>query len=303
MSRSYSLNYAVGVFLEETDGIHQSKRAAKRLSRDGVSDKIHSYGTRARYCGIVKDFVEKMRSQGVRRVNQLKGEHLAKYLHDKAGWTTEKTMKVNMSALTKFFKMKAIGRRDLVETIEANRGSVLRRAKPSGHAVPFSNPEKVIGRLKRPESKAIATIMLNSSARIDDVPKVVHSVMDNERTPGANLTILIKKSKGGRDRELDFDDRVEKYELIREAARILNDALGKRNWVAIKAEAYRDLRVACDSLKETYTGFHAFRANYAQRRHKELMEEKGVPEREALQKTTKDLGHNRVAMALTYIRR
>jgi hypothetical protein len=301
MSRSYGLNYAVGVFLEKTNGFGESKRAAK-FAHGGVSGKIHSYATRARYCGIVKDFVEKMRSEGVRRVSQLNQDHVANYLRGKGRWTTEKTMKVNMSALTKFFK--AMGREDLVETIEAHRNSILTNAKPSGQALPFTDPERIIEKLRKPEFKAIARIMRGCGARIDDVPKVVNSFMDNERSPGANLTnIKIRKSKGGRDRELHFDDRAERYEVIREAAVTLNNVMKERNWRDIKAEFYRDLRIASDSWGETYSGAHAFRVSYAQERFHELIEEKGMPEREGLQIVTEELGHNRVGMALGYIRR
>ncbi len=301
MSRSYGLNYAVGVFLDKTNGIGESKRAAK-FAHGGVSDKIHSYATRARYCGIVKDFVEKMRSEGVRRVNQLKEDHVANYLRGKGSWTTEKTMKVNMSALKKFFK--AMGREDLVETIEAHRNSILTNAKPSGQALPFTNPERVIKKLKKPEFKAIAMIMHGCGARIDDVPKVVHSFMDHERTSGESLTnITIRKSKGGRDRELHFDDRAERYEVIREAAATLHNVMKEKNWKDIKAEFYHDLRLASDRWGETYSGAHAFRVCYAQERFEELIEEKGMPEREGLQIVTEELGHNRVGMALGYIRR
>jgi len=301
MSRSYGLNYAVGVFLEKTNGIGESKRVAK-LSHGGVSNKIHSYATRSRYCGIVKDFVEKMRSEGVKRVNQLKEDHVANYLHGKGSWTTEKTMKVNMSALIKFFKV--MGREDLVGAIEAHRSSILIKAKRSGQALPFTDPERVIEKLKKPEFKAIARIMHGCGARIDDVPKVVNSFLDKERTPAVNLPdITIKKSKGGRNRELHYDDRAGRYEVIREAAAILSDVMKERNWKDIKAEFYQDLRVASDSLGETYSGAHAFRVSYAQERYEQLIEEKGIPRREGLQIVTEELGHNRVGMALGYIRR
>jgi len=301
MSRSYGLNYAVGVFLRKTNGIGESKRAAK-LAHGGVSNKIHSYATRARYCGIVKDFVEKMRSEGVRRVNQLKEDHVANYLRGKGSWTTEKTMKVNISALTKFFK--TMGREDLVETIEAHRNSILIKAKPSGQALPFTDPERIIEKLRKPEFKAIARIMRGCGARIDDVPKVVNSFMDHERTPGKSLTnITIKKSKGGRDRQLHFDDRAERYEMIREAAVTLNNVMKEKNWKDIKAEFYHDLKLASDRWEETYSGAHAFRVCYAQDRFKELIEQKGMPEREGLQIVTEELGHNRASMALGYIRR
>jgi hypothetical protein len=211
-------------------------------------------------------------------------------------------MKVNMLALTKFFKV--MGREDLVGTIEAHRGPILIKAKRSGQALPFSNPERIIEKLKKPEFKAIARIMHGSGARIDDVPKVVNSFVDKERIPGAKLTdITIKKSKGGRNRELHYDERVGRYEAIREAAATLNDAMKEKNWKDIKAEFYQDLRVASDSLGETYSGAHAFRVCHAQERYEELIEEKGMVEREGLQIVTEELGHNRVGMALAYIRR
>ncbi len=300
MSRGYTLRYSIVQFAKETNGIKESKHKAKK-EYGGISPKIHSFATKTRYFGIINDFVDWLYRQGIKRVNQVTTDKVIQFLREKAFRTTQKTMRTNMAALKKFFQSSPwVEKRELVEAIEAVYHEILYLARESGEAKPFSNPERVIDHLKEPQHKSVATIQIETGARIDDVPKVANFMIN--QTPGKDFLIVIEKSKGGRDRELDFSDRVEKFMRIRDEALLLSIYIRKKGWRSIKEEYYEDLKNAASALKETYTGAHAFRVNYAQRRIQELLE-RGLPEKEALKIVTKELGHNRVSMAKSYVNR
>jgi uncharacterized protein YoaH (UPF0181 family) len=300
MSKHCSLIYAITAFVKETDGIGESKHQAK-LEHGGVSPKIHSFGAKTRYLGVINEFNEKMFQQKITRVKRVRPEHLLEFLEEKAPDLTEKTMRTNMAALKKYFQTSAWkGREDILEVLSKNYYYILDLALPSGEAKPFSNPEAIIEKIKEPPHKATATIQLHTGARIDDVPKVTESI--RRWKEGQRLLIDIHKSKGGRGRSLDFTDRMESFEKIREAVAILLPFIKQKGWQTIKEEYYPNLRRAAAVLGESYTGSHAFRVNYAQRRHQELIK-KGLSEKEAFKIVTQELGHNRISMAKAYVYR
>ena len=312
MSRHCNLRYSLEVFLRETNGIGESKHQAKR-DHGGVSPKIHSFGARTRYFGIAKDFVDKMNQKEIRRVNQVRPEDLIEYLEEKARRilylkggrvrrTTKKTIRTNLAALKKYFGISVWGgRKDLIEVLEGYYHHFLDLAGASGEAKPFSDPEKVIEKIKEPQHRAIAFIQYLASARIDDVPKVVESIKGWKE--GNKPLIFIQGSKGGRNRVLDFKDRVEDFERVREAVALLAPLIEEKGWKMIKEDYYPDLRRAVAARGESYTGSHSFRVGYAQRWFREQTEERGLPEKEAIKRVTNDLGHNRIGVARGYIYR
>ncbi len=301
MSRHCNLRYSLEVFLRETDGIGESKHSSKKV-HGGISPKIHSYGARTRYFGIAKDFVNWLNQKGIKRVNQVKGKQLIDYLLEKAQRVTEETMRTNIAALKKYFLTSPWKEgEELSEILDSNYHLFLSLSKPGGMAKPFSDPEKVIEKLSEPESRAIALIQYLSGGRIDDVPKVVEGLKSWRK--GDPVLISIRGSKGGRDRLLDFSDRPDMFEKIREAVAILSPRIQEKGWRKVKEDHYRPLRRAVLACGETYTGSHAFRVNYAQRFFHELVQVRGLSEKEALQRIAKDLGHNRISVARAYIYR
>jgi len=300
MSRHHSLQYTLVVFEIELNGIGKSKHEAKKLN-EGKSPLIHSHGTYERYFGIAKKFVDQMDKEGIRRTNQVSEERLNHYLIEKAESVTENTMKLNLSAFRKYLSISSWKEReDLRELIRKNYYIFLGRAGESGEALPFSNPERVIETIKKPQHQAIATIQLLTGARIDDVPKVAENLRHWQR--GQRPIIHILRSKGGRNRWLDYEDRTEKFNSVLEAVQTLLPFIDEKGWKTVKKEYYPDLRRAAAVWEETYTGSHALRVNYAQRRHKELLE-KGLSEKEALKILTQELGHNRISVAKGYVYR
>jgi hypothetical protein len=300
MSRHHSLQYTLVVFKKELYGIGKSKHEAKKVY-GGKSPLIHSHGTYTRYFGIAKEFVDQMYQEEIRRTNQVPLERLKTYLIEKAESETEKTMKLTLSAFSKYLSISSWrDRKDLRELIVKERPTFLERAGESGQALPFTNPERVIEKMKHPHHQAIATIQLLTGARIDDVPKVAESLRQWREDQRPIICIL--KSKGGRNRWLDYEDRMEKFNTVWEAVQLLLPFIDEEGWMKIKEEHYSDLRRAAAACMETYTGSHAFRVNYAQRRHKGLLD-KGFSEKEALKILTQELGHNRISVAKGYVYR
>lgn len=243
-----------------------------------------------------------LNQKGTKRVNQVKPEQLFDYLLEKAQRITEETMKTNLAALKKYFSTSPWKeRKELSEMLDSGYHLLVSLSKPGGMAKPFSDPEKVIEKLSEPEARAIALIQYLSGGRIDDVPKVVEGIKN--RTEGEPALISIRRSKGGRNRLLDFTDRPEMFEKLREAVAILSPKIQEKGWKKVKEDHYRALKRAVSSLGETYTGSHAFRVNYAQRFFHELVHVRGLSEKEALQRITKELGHNRISVAKAYIYR
>lgn len=298
MSRGYTLKYSIIQFINETDGIGESKHEAKKLY-GGISPKIHSFGTKVRYLGVINDLREKMYQKGIKRVEQVKPEDLLEFLEEKAIRTTQKTMKVNMAAFRKYLQTSPwMWKKEISQALDRNYYYLLDLAMESGETKPFTDPEKVIDKIREPQHKAIATIQLYVGARIDDVPKVVGNLRDWES--GQDLIIRIENSKGGRYRKSDFNDRSDKFIKVREAVALLGYFIDIKGWKTIKEEYYEDLKKAVSALQETYTGSHSFRVNYAQRRYQELIE-RGLSEKEALKVVTQELGHNRISMAKAYV--
>jgi len=111
--------------------------------------------------------------------------------------------------------------------------------------------------------------------------------------------VVILKSKGGRTREIDYADRPEKFERIRELTDALQRHLKTSSWKSIREGYYKDLRQAVMRSGEVYTGSHAFRVNYVKERLEELKAQ-GYSEREALQKIEYEIGHTRIDRSVYY---
>ena len=282
---TYALEYA-GEVLKEGIGISKAEVYAEN---DGRSPYVHSWATFNRYMGIAKEFVNDMKELGINRLDQLEYGHVREWLEDKAEYVTEKTMKVNMCALEKFFE--AVRREDLAEGIRNDFQELYSMANPSGRALPFADTQRVIENLKDPAHRVVAELQYLTGARVGDVPKI-DVKMEKQ-------TVEIEGSKGGRDREIDFSDRVERLERIAELKKELGKYIEERGWQDIRESYYDDLKQAVQSAGEVYSGAHAFRVTYAVERWEELRDQ-GYTEQEADKILTQELGHNREEMSRYY---
>jgi len=108
--------------------------------------------------------------------------------------------------------------------------------------------------------------------------------------------VVILKSKSGRTREIDYTDRPEKFERIRELTDALQRHFKKSSWKSVREGYYKDLRQVVMRSGEVYTGSHAFRVNYVKERLEELKAQ-GYSEEEAFQKIEYEIGHSRIEMS------
>ena len=293
------LRYAMGKAVNYLkQGIGVSKKMTKQL-HNGFTPYVHNYDTLKRYVGIFNNFIDKVLITNINTINKITTNHVEEHfekLIDKD--YSEKTINENASALNKFFH--AFNRDDLLTYINDNRGLWLSSATPSCRTNPFVNPNKVISFMVNPY-KSGAIIQKEVGARAGDIKKVVDSVLSY---PSSNI-IFIKKSKGGRNRQIDFSDRPDELKLVRQAVYVIDKHFTetKTNWTQFLKEYTKEVHRAARKAGEIYCGPHAFRANYAETRY-----EMGIKdgddkqkERAVLKKITEELGHSRISMAKYYI--
>jgi len=293
-SLSYSFSKAIEFFKK---GIGTSKKNIKNKFK--YSPFIHSYETMERYIGIINNFKDTV-LKDVKRINKISKEHINVHFNNLIEKkVTEKTIKVNASALIKLFFI--LGRKDLVDFIDESRQMWSQMARPSGRTIPFSNPEKVISCIKTPVFKSAAIIQYKTSARVSDIKKVVSWITTN---PSARH-IFIQKSKGGRDRVIDFSERMDELTEVLKAAFEIKDYFNSTNtnWTEFLKKYTYEVHRAANKCHEVYTGTHAFRANYAEKQYKEYTKESDdkKTQEKAFKRITEELGHSRIKMAKYYI--
>ncbi|WP_459895304.1 hypothetical protein, partial [Hydrogenobaculum acidophilum] len=112
-------------------GIGMSRKNIEK-STGRPSPYIHSFSTYTRYAGIMKEFADDMKRQGIKRLVDVQYEHVKAWLEQKTSYCTEKTMKVNMCALEKLFDM--VRRNDISDSIRKDFVDMYSKAKASGRA-------------------------------------------------------------------------------------------------------------------------------------------------------------------------
>ena len=110
---THALKYAAYV-LRQSIGV--SKHEIYKLY-GGKTPYIHLYSIFNCYMGIAKEFVNWAKERGINRLDKVQYEHVKSYLLEKAErGLSKKTLKVNMTALRKFFGV--VGRGDIAKQIE-----------------------------------------------------------------------------------------------------------------------------------------------------------------------------------------
>ncbi len=296
-----SISYATARTVEYLkQGIGQSKRAFKKEM--GQSPFIHGFDTLKRYTGVFNNFIDTaVTPYGVTMLDKITVEYVDAHFDNLLeADCSESTVDVNASALLKFFTVFRLY--GIVSHIQDNRIIWKASAAPLSRTMPFTNPEKVITSMKRPYREG-AVIQWLTGARVADIRKVCEWVAQNP----SSYTILIRKSKGGRSRTLEFEGRVEQFARIREASVALAGHIGEdgRAWIAYLKEYTNAVRNSAMKNCEIYTGPHAFRVNYAENRFDKLNalaeEDNETEETKILTTITEELGHSRISMAKYYL--
>ena len=287
----YGIGKAITFFKK---GIGVSRRAVTR--EEGNTPYIHSYETLERYVGVINHFADTVLGD-VKRINQITKHNVETHfdnLLSKGG--REKTVRVNASALNKLFN--AFGRHDLIKYIDENRPTWVGDAMPSSRTAPFTDPYKVVDAMREMAFEAAAIIQLETGSRVSDIKKVVSSVIAHPSLE----SIIIMKSKGGRNRELDFSDRMAILSVVLESAKVIQIYLSKNSndWSSFQINYTKEVHAATRKAGEIYCGTHAFRVNYANERYEKGIEE-GEDEADVLKRITEDMGHRRISMAKYYL--
>ena len=288
----YALTYTANVWKK---GLNLSKREVYNLN-GGHSPVVHSYSTFNRYMGVARDFVKfAIEKEELSKMKHLSYDHVKEYLNRKIekGYS-EKTIKVNASALKKFFE--TVQKQDIADRISKDYQSYYSQGRSPNRTIGFSNPEKIIDNLKDDLHKTIAELQLRTGARLGDVKKIQ---IDHK-----NRRVIITKSKGGKTRAVNFYLPGE-FKRVAELKERLDNQLQGRDWQEIRGSKgkvgtyYKDLRQAVKSAGETYQGAHSFRASYAERFWNYA--EKHGWDRQRIEKTLEhNLGHNRIEMSRHY---
>ncbi|MBF0554436.1 MAG: site-specific integrase [Nitrospirae bacterium] len=254
---AYALKYAAEQLAK---GIGISRHKVQNMI-GGQSKWIHGSNTHRRYMSVARDFVNQCKANSVNRLDKVTQGTVAGYFERRLQCgVTQATLKVEISAINKFL-VDGLGRKDLLIT---NGQAVWRQAESGSRAYPFDNPQLLIDAIKEPAAKAIAKIEYHTSARIAETKNI--------RIDEKNKTVSII-GKGGKERDIDYSGRTGKFETIKEAKNILENALQERSWHQIRTESYQYLHQAERAIGEIIQGFHGFRASYISERYEEKYEQ------------------------------
>ncbi len=296
-----SVGYALSKSVEHLKrGIGLPKRLYKKIH--GKSPYIHSYETFERYVGVFNHFKDTVLiPEKINTINKITVIHIDIHFNNLLEKNcSEKTISINASALTKLFE--TLNRADLIDYIKECRSQWRKKALPSVKTEPFMYPEKVIKAIPYPY-KACAIIQYLTGARVSDIRKVYEWVLKNPQSS----VVAIKKSKGGRDRVVDYYNRPISLGYIRDAVEKIRRHFKSDDidWSKYMKEYTKEVRIAAVKCDEIYCGTHAFRVNYANERYNGLSRDNDVSleerENKILSIVTEDLGHSRLSMARYYI--
>lgn len=290
MARRPSLNHQMHLRMQAMRCFGQSKHQAKKEYRKYCEENgiewnpaktfgIHSYVTYGNYKQVSKQFIAYMREhhRSIKDINDITKEHAKEYLRfrDSQGLSPY-TVSKDMAALNKLFNFdmtkKDMGLR------ERSYKEITRSRTPKRHDRKY-NPENYREQI---------TFAKASGARRESVLRVTPA--DFRFNESGEVKSVFLREKGGREREAtilrEYRDEIEKIIKGKPVGRPLFDKY------------------------TTKIDNHAFRAEYARKRYKELVEGKGKDnrdyrgyDRECIKQVSKDLGHNRLAVVVEHYMR
>jgi len=232
------------------------------------SPYIHSYPTKVRYEKVMAAFGDFLSNEmGIkyeRDFRKLSVDEVAVCLDKYFEKEIEKkraqnTLEIHISALNKVL---STIKPELKECFTPEARARWRDGVVAGDNDRYNDPERILENLKKIDeaSYTIAQLQRLTAARIGDVKKIQ---IDEE-----NKRVLIKGSKGGRDRSIYYNHFQEDFEKVKEYKQRLDEILEKKSFSEIREnEYYNNLRKACRGAGEPYRGSHPFRYEAVQYRH------------------------------------
>lgn len=293
-----TLPRSLEIFVQEqfSNGINHKKRKVQKQN-NGYSPYVHSFSTLNRYSSIVKGFIKYIRQTfNINRVDRINEEHLKSYINYKINKkVSEKTMKINLSALKKYFL--CFDRHDLAKHIDYNYQEYYNKcvSYKQCEPIPQTQIDKVINAIDKKNKLfgAMARVQLHTGARLGDIKKFGYDKKQYK--------LVIYNSKGGKTRELDYSDRKDIFDKVISDIKLIKEALidptrfGYKNAKSIRKQYARCISNTTKELLEEKFTTHSLRYDYAVNRSLEL---KDVSNKNKI--ITKELGHNRESMAEYY---
>jgi integrase len=290
--------------LISNDQKHGSHEIAKINGFQGKGHYKNAYATMrsfARYLDEKK--VDNLQDFGVRRIQEflkIKVEEGVKYEHyvNIEGHFTKME-----GVLNAYFENKGIDKdlRIIDKAKDFSRDYAKEHLERGVEARSYKNAQNVIDGLDREDHRLVASIQLESGARVNEA-----SLIDEKRLGGIQEyrgeevgVIHLQKgdAKGGLERDLrvtkELYEKIEKY--VKDNGRLY---VGRGH----ARDQYRSaLKVSAESAGQKYTGSHGLRHNYAQNRMEELTSG-GMGHRIALTTVSVEMGHFREEITKHYLR-
>lgn len=184
------------------------------------------------------------------------------------------------------------------------REAIRETIKEARHELPkadphraYGSPEQIIGAIGNVKHQIAAQSQLESGARVHEISLVKPDQLrgiGQDRVTREKCGRIEIQGKGGKIRELRVS-----LETFGKISSIIK-AEGK---FGIDKNEYRaDLRNACESSGEKYTGSHGLRWTFAQDRMESLQSDYCMSYEESLREVSHDLGHERPDITEHYLR-
>jgi len=291
------------------DGVGKSKHVIYQLNyvieKKRTSSAIHSYSTKTTYKRVVAKFADFLKQEYnlkyERDFKKLTTDQLYNYVDryfekQKEQKLSKKTLQKHVSAL---YKVLSAIDKNISKYFDADNRAKWTDGMEKQDCDRYNNPQKIIENLKKinETAHAVAELQRLVGCRVGDVKKIE---IDEKRE-----RVVIKKSKGGRDRTIYFDYFKDDFERVKEYKKILDRALQEKSFSQIrKEEYYKALKEACRRSHEIYHGSHAFRYEAAQRWYEVISKLKQEEQEAYYRRILEDRGvsDENIEKAMEYVR-
>jgi integrase len=291
---------------------HEAKAEAREAGAKSWADMgkalgIYSYKTADTYKDIWHQFTNYTKAEfKLKDIEKTSAEHVQSYLESRiSDGVALATIAKEAAALgklenalnlysAKYEKGNQYNFRDGIREIIKQARQELPKADP--HRA-YESPEKIIDGIQDPKHQMAARSQLESGARIHEISLIKPDQLrgiGQDRGTGERCGIIEIQGKGGKIRELCVS--IDTYEKI-------SNIIGTEGKFSIDKNAYRaDLRRACESIGERYSGSHGLRWTYAQNRMEILQSDHGMSYEQSLCEVSRNLGHERPDITEHYLR-
>ena len=282
------------------------KAGAKTWADMGKALAVYSYNTADTYKDTWHQFADYAKTElGLKDMEKTSAEHVQAFL--------ESRIAVGVALATFAKEAAALGKLENALNLysekhergnqynfrEAIRETIREARRELSKADPhraYRSPERIIGSIEDAKHRITAQSQLESGARIHEISLVKSRQLrgiSQERVTGEKCGRIEIQGKGGKIRELRVSQAT--YEKISEIIKTEGD-------FSVDKNGYReDLRNACESVGERYTGSHGLRWTYAQDRM-ESLQARGMSYEQSLREVSQNLGHERPDITEHYLR-